>query len=718
MPGTNDLAISTERMQKEQAAAPQYYPSPDEQKLIGTIMRHYQDKDMTKRAYEKTWFINGSFLRGLHHIVFNDYTKTFEQPYKVPAHRVRLVVNLVLSYWRRTKAKLTANKPGYYVRPASTDQQDVERARLDEKVLESEMDRMSFQPNYKKLVGEMLQCGSGLFWLAWDPFAGDPMYQEQPKTDWLGEQQMHPQTGEPMTEQVPLQDENGRHMHTGENVLEVCSPFEIQADSQSTGEDDARWIMRNKIRSLSWIRDNYPEKGKFVKSEPTYITDFYQKRMKQIVGMFGYTTEAQEGQSDSEVPKDCAVVHDYWERPTTKFPKGRNVTVAGNVLLHDDKNDYDHGQFPLVKADEITIPDRFWGMSIIEQLIPLQKNYNRARSQEIENRTLVGRPKWMVPRTAKVRQSSFDSEPGEKIDYNPGPRGERPELVQPGSISQASMQEIAHTLSDFQEVSASHEVSKGILPSANIPAEGIQMLQQTDETSMGDTVTNLDNMLVKLGKMILSNCAQYWDEERMVRATGEGDRLEAQKVTGQDLKGENRHADYFDVRITPGSTLKKDPEQQRKTVTDLIQLGILNPASDKDKIAKMLELGSVQDLFADLRLDENWAQRENELMEMGDYVVPRDFENHHAHTNIHNRFRKSERYRRLPPGVQALFDQHVLQHQMQEVQNAQKQAQMQLAIQAVATTGPAEEGEPEGGAGGGAPPGGGGGQPPAKKGAA
>lgn len=703
MAGQNDLAISRERIDKEQAEVPTYYPSPEQKKLVATVKRGYADKDVNKRAYEKTWFINAAFMRGLHYTVYNDYTRTFEQPYKVPAHRVRLVVNLILSYWRRTKAKLTANRPGYFVRPASTEQSDVERSRLDEMVLESELDRMDFQILFKRWVGEMLQCGSALFFVGWDPFAGEPLFQQEPVNDWTGEAQMDPETGQPSMQQVPMTDQAGRHLCTGENILEVVSPLEFDADPQSTGLEDARWVRRDKVRSRQWIMENYPEKGKYVKTEAVYTTEFYQKRIRQMVGVFGYTTEAEQGDSDQGAPRDSAIVHEYWERKSKKYPKGRHVVVAGDVDLYDGANPYNHRKFypfPFVKADEITIPDRFWGMSIIEQLIPLQKNYNRARSQEIENRTLVGRPKILNPRTAKIRQTSFDGEAGEKIDYNPGPRGEKPEIFCPAPISQATMSEIAHTLSDFQEVSASHEVSKGILPSANIPAEGIEMLQKTDETSMGDTVSNIDNALVQLGKMLLSNCAQFWDEERMVRATGEGNRTEAHKVTGQDLTGTNESADYFDVRITPASTLVKDPEKQREMVANLIQLGYLNPVADKDKIAKMLELGNVQDLFQDLRLDEQWAQRENELMEMGDYVVPRDFEDHITHVKIHNRFRKTERYRRLPQGVQVLYDQHVEQHQMQALQNAQKQAQMSLAIQAVATQGPAGDGSEEQGGGG------------------
>ena len=83
-----DLLISRERVDKEQQRTPNYYPSEEERSLIGSIKNRYRQKDLTKRAYEKTWFVNGSFIRGQHYVVFNDYTRTFEVPYRVPPHRV------------------------------------------------------------------------------------------------------------------------------------------------------------------------------------------------------------------------------------------------------------------------------------------------------------------------------------------------------------------------------------------------------------------------------------------------------------------------------------------------------------------------------------------------------------------------------------------------------------------------------------------------------
>lgn len=682
-----DLLITPTRQRTGEEREPRYY-NPDEEtkKRVAEIKQKYHDKDLGKRAYEKTWFVNGAFIRGNHYVLFNDATRTFEVPFRIPPHRVRLIINIILAYYRRTKARLTAHKPGLFVRPATTEQEDVERARLGNKVLESELYRMGHFGKFKDQIGWTLECGSGLQYLYWNPWAGEPLFEQQPKVDpETGEPAVDPATGQPVTEQVPLTDEHGRQLHEGQNELEVVSPYEIDVDPNATTPDDADWMMRSKVRSITWIRENYPEMGEYVKGGEVYVHEFYQQRLKRLVGMFGYSSEQDSGGTSKDLmSKDSAVVHEYWERPTLKYPQGRLIVIAGEVELHNGENPYQHRRFPFLKIDEIRITGRFWGMAVIEQMIPLQKNLNRARSQEVENRTLVGRPKILVPRTAKLRQTAFDSEAGEKIDYNPGPRGERPELFAPATTTSATQTEIQHTMNDIQEVSSWHEVSRGILPSANIPGVGIEKLQSADETAMGDTATNIDEAMIRLGRMVLSNCAQFWKEERLVRVGGETARIEAIRVTGGDLMGAAQEADYFDVQMIPQSTLLRDPAKEREKVQDLIEMRLLDPVVHRDIILKMLHAGDTAQVFEDDQLDEQWAAKENELMEQAQFSEPRDFENHDIHLKVLDRFRKSERYRRLMPEVQQLFDAHAEMHKQMFVAVASQKVMMQAAVQGAA----------------------------------
>lgn len=700
MATASDLLISSERVAEEKRNRPEYNPTTEERARVDAIRRKYEEKDITKRAYERTWFINGSFLRGQHYVTWSEFNKNFTVPTSVSPNRVRLVINYILAYYRRTKARLTAHKPSLFVRPATNDQSDVERARNSGKVLESEFDRLDHFEKFKEGVAWALETGSWFYWLTWNPSAGEPMFEERPIVDEMtGESMVDPETGEPAMERVPLTDELGRQLCTGDMELEIVSPYEIVVDRNATSVENAQWLIRSKIRPLSWIRDHYPEKGMFVKGEDVKVHEYFQKRLTSLVGIHGFTSEA--GTSDKNVTteEDCAVVHEYWEKPSYRHKRGRLVVVAGNVELWQGQNPYNHQRIPGIKIDDINLPGRFWGMSSFENGIPVQKNYNRARSQEVENRTLCGRPKFLSPKSCGVSQSAFDAEAGEKIEYRPGPRGEKPELLVPPSTAAATQTEIQHTLNDLQEVLGWHEVSRGILPSANIPAEGIEKLQMSDETMMGDTATNIDVGLVKLGKMMLSLVQQFWDEERMVRAGGEGARVEAMHLRGDDLAGDMQGADYLDVRVVPHSTLLKNPEKERAKVMDLLQMGLLNPVQHRELIVKAVDVANSDQIFEDVRLDEQWASRENELMESGMLSIPRDFENHGVHLEVLNRYRKSERYRRLPPHVQQLFDQHAQLHETLLVQMEQKKALMQASIAMAA--GVMAPGGPE--AGGGAP---------------
>jgi len=692
-----DLLISPERQAKLDEQRPEYTPEEGERKRVGSIKEKYESSRRAKAPYERTWFINGCFVVGHQYVTWNDLQRMFDVPMRMSPFRVRLVVNIVLAYFRRTKARLTGAKPGIWVRPASTDEKDVERARNQDRVLEYELERLNHQERLKEGVGWMLEASCFFYHLKWNPQAGPVLFQQQPVVDpQTGQPAIDPESGQPQMESVPLTDEYGRQVHRGENELEIKSPFEVAVDPRAASEDDAEWIILAAVKSLTWIRDNYPEKGKFVTGKKEWLNDLYQNRLRGVVGLEG----GEQGQADNvDAMDDAAVVYDYREKPTLEHPEGQWIVCAGDVELFKGPNPYKHKQFALVRVGEIMIPGRFWPMSMIEQIIPLQKNFNRGRSQEVENRTVHGRPKLLVPKVCKLRQDSFDSEPGEKIEYASGPRGEKPELMHPPSTAMASMQETAQTMSDIQEVASWHEVSRGILPSANIPGVGIDKLQMADDTSLGDTASNIDNGISKLGKLLLSNCAQFWDEERMVRAGGEAARMEAMEIRGDDLLGQDPTAVYDDVQVKPMSTLLKDPAKNRENVKSMIlDMGVLDPILHREKILKMLDVKDIDEIFADDHLDQQRAQRENEIMEKGQLIIPRDFENHEIHMRVLDRFRKGERYRRLPKQIQQIFDTHALLHVQVATTVMMQRQQATMAAGGGAPMGPdgkpAEEGAP------------------------
>jgi hypothetical protein len=69
-----------------------------------------------------------------------------------------------------------------------------------------------------------------------------------------------------------------------------------------------------------------------------------------------------------------------------------------------------HGRFPFVKIDHVP-SGMFYARSVVQDLIPLQKEYNRTRSIMLENRNLAGKPQWGYI-TGSIDPKKFNSRPG------------------------------------------------------------------------------------------------------------------------------------------------------------------------------------------------------------------------------------------------------------------------------------------------------------------
>ncbi len=655
----DSLVIS--RVRDDEKALPTYYPTEEEKRHVADIKRKYKDRNLIKRGYERTWFLTGSFLRGLHYVSWNDYTQTFEIPRRIPVHRVRLVINLPLAYWRRTKARLTAHRPGIYVSPATPDQEDQDRAKAATKLMESLLDQLDWQVKFKEFVGWTLETGTCIKKVTWNPRKGPIL--------------KNPETGEQVI------GEDGRPVHLGDHELEVTSPYEFDVDQSATNMQNGRWVMHTKARPVEWVQEQYPDKGMYVKSENVSTESFYEKRLKQTVGIYGYTTVTY-GDEDKEA-KGLVNVHEYWEAPSEKHPRGRLIVIANDVVLHNGENPYNHGKFPFVEAREVDVSSRFWGMAMLEQVIPLVRNLNKARSQEVENRNLMGRPKILSPKTAKIGQRAFDSEAGELITYHPGPRGEKPELLAPASTTMSTQAEIQHTLNDLEEVLGWHEVSRGTLPAANLPAAGIAKLQQADDTSLGVTNSNLEDMVKKVGAMLLQNSAQFYTEERLVRVVGHANEVEATRLKGEEITGKDAQANYFDVRVRAGSMMAKDPKEVRDEVAAMLEFGLMNPVENgahRQMIVKAMNTGFEEELYREDADDIQWAEQENEILARGEQVVTQEFENHQIHILRHNRFRKSARFRQLDQKTQQAFQDHV---EIQEIMLVQAETKKNLMAQEI-----------------------------------
>src|SRR5439155_248203 len=82
----------------------------------------------------------------------------------------------------------------------------------------------------------------------------------------------------------------------------------------------------------------------------------------------------------SQMIENGAVVKEYYERPTAKYPKGRLIVVANNVMLYIGDSPYEGNEqgdwHPYSECRWEIVPGRFWGKGPLDNAVEIQKQIN------------------------------------------------------------------------------------------------------------------------------------------------------------------------------------------------------------------------------------------------------------------------------------------------------------------------------------------------------
>ncbi len=291
---------------------------------------------------------------------------------------------------------------------------------------------------------------------------------------------------------------------------------------------------------------------------------------------------------------------------------------------------------------------------LCEQLIPIQREYNKSRSQIIENKNLFGNPILIAPRGCLDEEPT--NEPGQFIEYNLV--GAEPKYLEPPVMGGEIYKNIDILDGEFEFVSGQHETSHGSTPTGVTSGTAIGFLQEQDDTKLSPSIANSIDCKRNYVRYLLKMVQKMYDIERTIRIAGENRKVETLHFKGSDLTS-------IDLRINESTMYQTSKAAMQDYVIKMVQYGLLVPTNERDRqlIMKVLEFGIVDDVYTEFEQDSSQAQTENDKFEHGD-ISPdvRDFYNHDAHVKEHNKFRKSETYTQLPDELKAYIDFHVEQH--------------------------------------------------------
>lgn len=628
------MADKKDEIKRREKAEKRYDQKTKLQKQIVEEVSKRFNKHLTSRhAQEKIWYTNVAFYLGKQWLIWDERNQVFREDDRVPKYRVRLTSNKIYSNVKAKVSQLLKSRPRFEVIPNTSDQEDMLAAKVGEKLLRHIWRKLYMTEKTHELSTWIFTTGTAFLKYYWDSQCGQ----------FIG-----------------MDEDTGNPLYEGEMKVEVVSPFEVIVDHTACSMEECDWAIHAKVRSLEWISNQFPESvGLINEDSKKDETHDYLKRLKNVSPLSLGSLSNNFNKHDEE----SALVLEYWHKPGRLYPKGLHVIVCNDCVLFEEpmvKQKGDLVEIPLIKFDETILPGRFWGISSVEQVIPLQKEYNKSISQVVESKNLTSRPKVLNPKGSGVASSAFTTEPGEVIEHRPGMAPMFMPLPQlPGYV----FENIQRTAQDLDEIMAVNDISKGVRPEGTRSAQQLVFLAEQDASRIAPTIHIFEKQIAELGQRLLRLASVKYKEERTIKIVGKNNEHEIIGFKGVDLR------DNFDVVVHVGSALDTSKAAKQGLIMQLIQYGFINPEKvSLSMLLNMIELGA-SDAFYDAHTkDAEYAKRENMLIIKGDTPFPEYFEDHETHIAVHNNFRKTLEYERLSDIQKEFLDVHIQEHikQMQD----------------------------------------------------
>ena len=560
-----------------------------DERLAEEVTNDFLRRQEERRLTERGWQLNLNFVRGNQYCDINSKGEIFEEDKKY-YWQSRRVFNHVAATVDLRCSKLGRIRPALIVTAASNEESDRQSAILASAILSSVSEGADLDGIISDATVWSETCGTAFYKVIWDGNAGAAVGA----------------------------DTNGRRLRQGEANISVVSPFEIYPYSLSV--------------------ENVDEQPSIIHAKAVPVQDIY--------SAYGVKLEGKDIEDMSGVRHGCELVIERYERPFEGAPNGRLTVVAGGALLYDGALPYincDGGErgYPFIKQISMPRAGCFFGGSVVDRLIPLQRAYNavKNRKHEFLNRISMG--------TVAVEDGSVDTDeliedgltPGKILIYRQGAKP--PEMLTLGSVPAEFSEEEQNLLREFAKVSGTGELTENADGYAGITsATGIQLVLEQDEIRMEFAYQQIKRALKGIGRHVLRLYRQFATDVRLLKAAGENRTLSVHYFKGSDISSD-------DVSLEADNEANLSPAQRRTLVYEMLDRGLFSDGegkltpSAKNKVLQLLgyNVSGERDLA---ELNRVRAGEENLEMRAG-YAEVKDYDDHAVHIAEHTAYLLGEK---------------------------------------------------------------------------
>ncbi len=580
--------------------------------VVADVKKDFAARQKARRPYELNWQLNMNFVMG------NQYCQVtprgaIEQEDKYYFWQEKQVYNHIAPIVETRLARLNRVRPRPIVRPFTNSDQDVNAAKLTTKILNASRDKNRLDDVITRATAWSETCGTAFYKVSWNADKDDA-------------------------------------------EVSVCSPFEIYPDSNVTATvDECASVIHAKVYSAQEVNDiwNVNVKGESIK---VFACGDGSAQVCGLGYSSSYPSVAQEAKSDQ------VLVIERYTKPTKRYPNGRLEIVASDILLYAGDLPYVLGEdgerrYPFVRQTSIEQAGCFWGASVVDRVIPVQRAYNavKNRKHEFLNRLAMG---VLTVENGSVDTDSLEEEglsPGKILVYRQG--AEKPALMDSGKVPSDFADEEAKLLGEFVTVSGVSEFARNSsTPTTVTSGVALQLIAEQDDIRLANSIDSVRCCIKTIAKYILRLYKQYVTRAKLYRITDGQNGAEVFYFDGSDVGSD-------DVVFETENELSDTPATRRTMLFDLLKAGVLTDRdgrlsqSAKAKILTLMGFGNwdnAQDVAA---LHIARAEKEN-LDILTARVMPID--DHELHVTEHTRYLLANDG--LPESVRDGIIEHIREH--------------------------------------------------------
>ncbi len=576
--------------------------------LVDDVKSDFKRRQQERKSLERTWQLNMNFLCG------NQYCDVgasgeIEQESSTYYWQPKRVFNYIAPTIEVRLAKLANVKRDLIVKSATNDEQDVRSASLATAILKSTFD----DQNMKSLLSQATMwsetCGTAFYKVVWDNTKGP----------------------------VLCFDEKGK-VHEGDVAIVALSPFEIYPYSLSEDSIEGQpSIIHAKALPVSDIYSVYGVRLEGRDIDEFALTPYSEASHSTVKGM----------KPIQSVKHGYEVVIERYTRPNAVYPEGRLTIVAGDNLLYDGDLPYKNGAqrtrtYPFVKQSCFNYVGSFFGGSVVDRLIPVQRAYNavKNRKHEFLNRITMG--------VVAVEDGAVDVDsllddglmPGKILVYRQG--GRVPEMLELGSVPSEFSAEEKSLQEEFSKISGTSEITQQSGIASVTSATGIQLIIEQNDARLNTTFDCIKLALQTVGRHILRLYRQFATTSRLKRCAGHNNQIDAFYFSGSDISSD-------DVTMQSDTNLNVTATQQRAAIFELIEKGLLSDENGemsratKNKLLNLLGYGGFIENPDLAELHRTKASKENVAVVGGEQPVL-ELDDHALHIKEHTAFILSDEY--------------------------------------------------------------------------